>query len=243
MTSLTILRRSSFVFLISMIGLFDTLAQTSSEDLLKLNKPEQSQLDRKNILTALLKTCARSEDLNTQSCINLTKFDKKAKSLAEVYLVVLNGDKSFKEAGFNKFKEKQDREKMKSQTDEIKKTLASMDDTFISVRQIEYSANEYDFDNETIQLRPGITTKGLVNQRISIIPTDGKSSDYMEAKMKLPMSKAEKLFDNQRGRFEALRVITYNNVHDVAYEGTLATVKSIKVYLKETGELLWEQSY
>lgn len=248
MNSVFILRQSIAIGFFSLLSLLKLSAQENLTDLLKMSRPQLDKINYRNILTAHLQTCAKSENTReagfSQACQVIGTFDKELQTLAEVYFTLLEGDKSIKDAGLNKFKKTQAKEKLNTRTGEAKEALKKMSTDFTQVVNYTFRGSQYDFDKEILEFGIGASIGLLSGRTITIELTDGQSEGLLKAPIKLPMSKAEKLFDNDKGRFDALIIIKYGDLFENKNSGVLAgKVKTFQVYLKDTGDLLWEKTY
>lgn len=229
---------------LSMTCILNVMAQDNSPSLVRMTDQERAKVNHENIVKAYLLACAQANDPKDEACKNMTFFDTKAETLAEVYLTVLKGDQSLKEAGFNDFKKKKAKQTIASQADDIKKTILGFENRFIVSGTNTISSRAYDFDKEQFKFNPMPQTKGGSGMGLSIGLTEGSyEEDQLEVQLPLPMSKAEKLFDNRAGQFEVLWVVVFKDPKSVKYQGTKAKIQSIKVYEKKTGAIISELKY
>ncbi len=244
MKPLISLRRPLYVVALLTFGLIQSYGQIQADKLIKMTDQERIKVNHENIVKAYLLTCAQANDPKDEACKNMTFFDTKAKTLAEVYLTVLKGDQTLKEAGFNDFKKKKAKQAIASQADDIKKTILGFDNSFIASGTNTISSRAYDFEKEQFKFSPMPQTKGNSGMGLSIGLTKGSySEDLFEVQLPLPMSKAEKLFDNRAGQFQIFWVVVFKDPKSVKYQGTKATIQSIKVFEKKTGAVISELKY
>lgn len=244
MNSLTHLRRSIVIGCLGTLCLFKVSAQENLDTFLKMTRPQAEEFNRKNVISAFLQTCAKFDKSTanvgySDACNKLEYLHNYAKSFTEVYYTVLKDDKSFDEAGTNNFKRNQVREKFKARTEEARAELLAMPDEYTQVIAYTFRGGQYDFENEFLPFGLGASW-----QRLEIKLTDGKTEQHLRVQIKIPMAKAEKLFDNDKGRFDAVIVITYGDLsEDRTQRQLVGVVKEVKVYQKDTGDLLWQKKY
>ncbi|WP_339697234.1 hypothetical protein [uncultured Roseivirga sp.] len=244
MNSLTRLRRSIVIGCLSILFFFKVSAQENVETFLKMTRPQAEKFNRKNVISAFLQSCAKFDENTTETpypdaCNKLEYLHNYAKSFTEVYYTVLKDDKSFDEAGFNDFKRNQVREKFKARTEEARADILGLPDEFTQVIPYTFQGGQYDFENEILPF--GLSASW---QRLEIKLTDGKTNRHVRVQIKVPMAKAEKLFANDKARFDAVLIITYGDLfEDQSQRQLTGVVKDVKVYQKETGELLWQKKY
>lgn len=244
MKPLISIRRPLYVVAFLAICLVQSHGQIQSDKLIKMTDQERAKVNHETIVKAYLLACAQANDPNDEACKNMTFFNSKAKTLAEVYLTVLKGDQSLKEAGFNDFKKKKAKQAIASQAGDIKKTILGFENRFIVSGKNTVSSRAYDFEKEVFKLSPMPQTKGGSGKGLYIGLTEGSyEEDQFEVQIPLPMSKAEKLFDNRGGQFDVIWVVFFKDPKGVKYQGTKATIQSIKVFEKKTGAVISELKY
>ncbi|GAB5522865.1 MAG: hypothetical protein Roseis2KO_07370 [Roseivirga sp.] len=232
--------------MIALMAIFLTpsYGQIQSDKLIKMTDQERAKVNHENIVKAYLLACAQANDLNNEACKNMIYFNSKAKTLAEVYMTVLKGDQSLKEAGFNDFKKKKAQQAIASRAEEIKKTILGVENSFVAYGSNLVSSRAYDFEKEQFKFSPMPQTKGSSGIGLSIGLTEGSyNEELFEVHIPLPMSKAEKLFDNRGGQFDVIWVVFFKDPKGVKYQGTKATIQSIKVFEKKTGAVISELKY
>lgn len=235
-------RVSTFFLTFFLVGLFVCPAQTEKE-VLTMTRKEMSEFNYQNIVKAYLKACVNDPNPNNYACKGLSDFEDRPETYAEVYQQVLKGDNSLTDAGYNEFKMKKARQVIAQKEGQIKSDILSMPNAYQAVRQLTIKSRDYDFDTETIKIKPEIKgkTPGHMDAIIDLKGNDGQSP--FVATLKLPISEAEKLFDNKYADFDAVWVITFKDAVSNSGIGAEATIQSIKLYEKKTGRVVSEQNY
>tara|TARA_R110000796_G_scaffold159169_3_gene275839 strand:+ start:99224 stop:99949 length:726 start_codon:yes stop_codon:yes gene_type:complete len=230
----------SIVILISVTSI-SLHGQTASE-IFEMDRGQRNEESKKGVIKAFLEVCMNSGDATSSICTEAVNIIYEAKTIEELYELGIKEDQSFKDAlaSRNQFDIRKKRQEIANNAESIKQEIFNLKGEYKAIGEITLYSSQYDFENELLKFKPRVQEGG---SGIEIKILHPKSEETYEAEIKIPVNKAEELFNNTYNSISGLWILTYTNATQKSTSTVKAEVKKMELVDLKTGNIIWESEY